>query len=79
MEDLRLWFLETRICRLWNNIHEDSWAEFLAEENRKAKRLILEFLDSNHNYDILYFTRSAHMEERQVESLLKIRENFGEN
>ena len=79
MEDLRLWFLETRICRLWNNIHEDSWAEFLAEENRKAKRLILEFLDSNHNYDILYFTRSALMEERQVESLLKIWENFGEN
>ena len=66
MEDLRLWFLETRICRLWPNITEDSYAEFLAEDNRKAKKSLLEFLDSNHNHDILYFTRSAHMEERQV-------------
>ena len=66
MEDLRLWFLETRICRLWPNIVEESWAEFLAEDNRRAKRTLLEFLDSSHNHDILYFTRSAHMEERQV-------------
>ena len=67
MEDLRLWFLETRICRLWNNITEESWMDFMAEENRKNKKLMLEFLDSSHNSDILYLTRSAHMEERQVE------------
>ena len=67
MEDLRLWFLETRICRLWNNITEESWMDFMAEENRKHKKLFLEFLDSSHNNDILYLTRSAHMEERQVE------------
>ena len=67
MEDLRLWFLETRICRLWNNITEESWMDFMAEENRKNKKLLLEFLDSSHNSDILYLTRSAHMEERQVE------------
>ena len=40
--------------------------EFMAEDNRKHKKLLLQFLDSNHNYDILYFTRSAHMVERQV-------------
>ena len=34
MEDLRLWFLESRICRLWTNITEESYAEFLAEDNR---------------------------------------------
>ena len=34
MEDLRLWFLESRICRLWPNITEESYAEFLAEDNR---------------------------------------------
>ena len=66
MEDLRLWFLETRICRLWSNITEESWMEFMAEDNRKHKKLLLQFLDSNHNHDILYFTRSAHMVERQV-------------
>ena len=70
MEDLRLWFLETRICRLWPNISEESYSEFLAEDNRKAKKALLEFLDSNHNHDILYFTRSAHMEERQVSGWL---------
>ena len=59
MEDLRLWFLETRICRLWPNITEESWMEFMAEENRKHKKLLLEFLDSSHNHDILYFTRSV--------------------
>ena len=67
MEDLRLWFLETRICRLWNNITEESWMDFMAEENRKNKKLMLEFLDSSHNSNILYLTRSSHMEERQVE------------
>ena len=41
--------------------------DFMAEENRKNKKLWLEFLDSTHNNDILYLTRSAHMEERQVE------------
>ena len=41
--------------------------DFMAEENRKNKKLWLEFLDSTHNNDILYLTRSAHMEERQGE------------
>ena len=62
MEDLRLWFLETRICRLWPNIVEESWAEFLAEDNRRAKRTLLEFLDSSHNHDILYFPRKQPLE-----------------
>ena len=30
--------------------------DFMAEENRKNKKLMLEFLDSDHNSDILYLT-----------------------
>ena len=37
MEDLRLWFLERRICLLWNNIPEESWMDFLAEDGRRAR------------------------------------------
>ena len=67
MEDLRLWFIETRICRLWPNITEDYWMDFLTEEGRTKKKIIVEFLDNPSNSDIIYFTRSTHMEERQVE------------
>jgi hypothetical protein len=67
MEDLRLWFIETRICRLWSNITEDYWMDFLTEDGRKNKKMLLLFLDSPTNHDIIYFTRSTHMEERQVE------------
>ena len=67
MEDLRLWFIETRICRLWPNITEDYWMDFLTEEGRAKKKILVEFLDNPSNSDIIYFTRSTHMEERQVE------------
>ena len=52
MEDLRLWFLESRICRLWNNIPEESWTEFLSEDGRKNRKHLMEFLDAPHNNEV---------------------------
>ena len=54
MEDLRLWFLESRICRLWDNIPEESWNEFLAEDGRKNRKHLLEFLDSPQNNEVSF-------------------------
>ena len=46
MEDLRIWFLESRIRLLWPGISDKSWSEFLVEEAGKNKKLLKEFLDS---------------------------------
>ena len=52
MEDLRLWFLESRICRLWINIPEESWTEFLSEDGRKNRKHLMEFLEAPHNNEV---------------------------
>ncbi len=41
--------------------------DFLTEDGRKNKKMLLLFLDSPTNQEIIYFSRSTHMEERQVE------------
>ena len=40
--------------------------DFLTEEARKNKKILVDFLDTPTNQEIIYFTRSTHMEERQV-------------
>ena len=67
MEDLRLWFIGSRICRLWSNITEDYWQEFLAEDSRAKRKILVDFLETPTNQEIVYFTRFTSVEERQIE------------
>ena len=56
MEDLRVWFLESRIRMLWPGISDKSWSDFLVEEAGKNKNLLKDFLDTPTNDKVdLYF------------------------
>ena len=45
MEDLRLWFLESRIRMLWPGVSDKSWVDFIVEESGKNKKVLKEFFD----------------------------------
>jgi hypothetical protein len=46
MEDLRLWFLESRIRLLWSGISDRSWSDFLTDESGKNRKALKELLDN---------------------------------
>jgi hypothetical protein len=51
MEDLRIWFLESRIRLLWSGISDRSWSDFLTEETGKNRKALKELLDSTGSGD----------------------------
>ena len=46
MEDLRLWFLESRVRSLWTGISDKSWADFIIEESGKNRKALKHFFDA---------------------------------
>ena len=46
MEDLRLWFLESRIRLLWSGITDKSWLDFLTDDAGKNRKALKELLDN---------------------------------
>jgi hypothetical protein len=47
MEDLRIWFLESRIRLLWSGISDKSWSDFLTDESGKNRKALKDLLDGN--------------------------------
>jgi hypothetical protein len=47
MEDLRIWFLESRIRLLWSGISDKSWSDFLTDESGKNRKALKDLLDGS--------------------------------
>jgi len=56
MEDLRIWFLESRIRLLWSGISDKSWMDFLTDESGKNRKALKDLLDGTGTEKVMSYS-----------------------